>query len=48
MPKEIKKAWAIVNNKLNKLDEHKTDAICIACDEIIKEKLLEEFPLVVW
>ena len=55
MPKEIikgfaylKKACAIVNNKLNKLDEHKTDAICIACDEIIKGKLLEEFPLVVW
>ncbi|CAM3444854.1 class II fumarate hydratase [Arcobacter aquimarinus] len=55
MPKEIiegfaylKKACAIVNNKLNRLDKIKTDAICVTCDEIIQGKLSTEFPLVVW
>lgn len=55
MPKEIiegfaylKKACAIVNNKLNRLDEVKTDAICASCEEIIQGKLANEFPLVVW
>ncbi len=55
MPKEIikgfaylKKACAIVNKNLNKLDEAKKDAICVACDEVIKGKLDDEFPLVVW
>ena len=55
MPKKIiegfaylKKACAIVNKNLNKLDESKTDAICVACDEVIKGKLYDEFPLVVW
>jgi fumarate hydratase class II len=55
MPKKIiegfaylKKACAIVNKKLDKLDDSKTDAICIACDEVIKGKLYDEFPLVVW
>ncbi|MBU0925450.1 class II fumarate hydratase [bacterium] len=55
MPKEVikgfaylKKACSIVNNKLNRLDEYKTDSICVACDEIIKGKLDDEFPLVVW
>jgi fumarate hydratase, class II len=55
MPKEIiegfaylKNACAIVNNKLNRLDKIKTDAICAICDEIIEGKLANEFPLVVW
>lgn len=55
MPKKIiegfaylKKACAIVNKKLDKLDDIKTNAICIACDEVIKGKLYDEFPLVVW
>ena len=55
MPKKIiegfaylKKACAIVNKKLDKLDDIKTDAICVACDEVIKGKLYDEFPLVVW
>ena len=55
MPKKIiegfaylKKACAIVNKKLDKLDVSKTDAICVACDEVIKGKLYDEFPLVVW
>ena len=55
MPKKIiegfaylKKACAIVNKKLDKLDDIKTNAICIACDEVIKGKLYDEFHLVVW
>ena len=55
MPKEIvigfaylKKACALVNNKLNKLDESKTNVITKACDEVIQGKLDDNFPLVVW
>ncbi len=55
MPREIiegfaylKKACAIVNNKLKRLDDVKTDVICKACDEVIKGDLSKEFPLVVW
>ncbi len=55
MPKEIiigfaylKKACAIVNNKLNRLDEMKCSAISQACEEVIFGKLDGNFPLVVW
>ncbi|MCG3713181.1 class II fumarate hydratase [Aliarcobacter butzleri] len=55
MPKEViegfaylKKACAIVNNKLKRLDDVKTKVISLACDEIIERKLDGEFPLVVW
>lgn len=55
MPKEIisafahlKKACAIVNNKLGRLDDAKTGAISQACDEILAGKLDDNFPLVVW
>lgn len=55
MPKEVvegfaylKKACAIVNNKLKRLDDKKTNAISQACDEVIEGKLEENFPLVVW
>ncbi|MGB3749935.1 MAG: class II fumarate hydratase [Arcobacteraceae bacterium] len=55
MPKEVvegfaylKKACAIVNNKLNRLDDTKTKAISDACDEVIAGKLEGNFPLVVW
>ncbi|WP_169974729.1 class II fumarate hydratase [Campylobacter sp. RM16191] len=55
MPKEVikgfaylKKACAIVNHKLNRLDEAKTKAISQACDEIVQGKLCGNFPLVVW
>ncbi|MFY4806237.1 class II fumarate hydratase [Aliarcobacter butzleri] len=55
MPKEViegfaylKKACAIVNNKLKRLDDEKTRVISQACDEIIERKLDGEFPLVVW
>jgi len=55
MPKEIiegfaylKKACAIVNNKLERLNNEKTKAISNACDEVIEGKLGGNFPLVVW
>ena len=50
MPKKIidgfaylKKACAIVNKNLNKLDESKTDAIYVACDEVLKENYMMNF-----
>lgn len=55
MPKEIieafgylKKAAAITNFELGKLDQSKKDLICSVCDEIIEGKLDEHFPLVIW
>jgi fumarate hydratase class II len=55
MPSEIikgfaylKKACAIVNNKLGKLDKKKCNVISKSCDEIIQGKLDDNFPLVVW
>ncbi len=55
MPKEVvigfaylKKACAIVNNKLDRLDDIKTNVITQACDEVIEGKLDDNFPLVVW
>jgi len=55
MPKEIivafgylKKAAAITNFELGKLDELKKNLICQVCDEIIEGKLDEHFPLVIW
>lgn len=55
MPKEVlmgfaylKKACAIVNYKLQRLDKIKANAISKACDEVIKGKLDDNFPLVVW
>lgn len=55
MPQEIieafgflKQACALVNFKLEKLDEKKCDAIVKACDDVIAGKLKDNFPLVVW
>ena len=55
MPREIthafgilKKAAAIANFNLGKLDEERKNAICKACDEVISGELYEHFPLVVW
>ena len=55
MPREIthafgilKKAAAIANYNLGKLDEEKKDTICKACDEVISGELYDHFPLVVW
>jgi aspartate ammonia-lyase len=39
----VKKAAAIVNNKLNLLDKKKADAIIQACDEILNGKNLDQF-----
>ncbi len=55
MPREIthafgilKKAAAIANFNMGKMDEKKKDTICAACDEVIAGKLYDHFPLVVW
>jgi len=55
MPKSIirafailKRSVAIVNNRLSKLDENKTRAIVLACDEILEGKHDKEFPLSIW
>ena len=55
MPREIthafgllKKAAAIANFNLGKLDAEKRDVICKACDEVTEGHLYDHFPLVVW
>lgn len=55
MPEEIirafavlKKAAAIANYRLDKLDKERCDLICTVCDEILDGKLNGNFPLVVW
>lgn len=55
MPKEIiqafaylKKAAALTNNELGVLADEKKNAIANVCDEILAEKLNDQFPLVVW
>ncbi|MDO4546953.1 MAG: class II fumarate hydratase [Clostridia bacterium] len=55
MPREItrafgilKKAAAIANNKLGRLDDEKLGYISAACDEVIAGALDGHFPLVVW
>ena len=55
MPREIthafgilKKAAAMANHNLGKLDAEKRDYICKACDEVISGELYDHFPLVVW
>ena len=46
----LKKAAAIANNKLKpeKMTDGKMNAICQAADEVMKDLLVEHFPLVVW
>lgn len=39
----VKKAAALANNELGRLDEQKTKAICDACDELLTGKLHENF-----
>lgn len=55
MPEEVieafgilKKAAAVTNRELGKLPKDKADLIIKVCDEIIKGKLCEHFPLRVW
>ncbi len=44
----VKKAGAIVNRELGKLDAQRADVIVRAADEVIAGKLDDHFPLVVW
>ena len=44
----LKKAAAIANSRLGKLDERRLSAIEKACDEVISGNLDDHFPLVVW
>ena len=44
----LKKAAALVNYDLGKLDKARADAICAVCDEILSGKLDGHFPLSVW
>ena len=44
----LKKACALVNNELGRLDDAKTDAIVKACDTVLAGELDDNFPLVVW
>jgi len=45
---QLKKAAALVNHDLGKLDKEKTDLIVKAADEVIAGKLDAHFPLRVW
>ena len=44
----LKKAAAMANNRLGKLDERRKNLISDVCDEILEGKLNEHFPLAVW
>src|ERR1700744_3359937 len=44
----LKKAAALVNHDLGKLDIEKTKLISLAADEVISGKLQEHFPLRIW
>ena len=44
----LKKAAALANHRLGKLDGRRLDCIARACDEILAGKLEGHFPLVVW
>ncbi len=44
----LKKACALVNNELGRMDDEKTNAIAKACDAVLAGELDDNFPLVVW
>jgi len=44
----LKKACALVNNELARLDDEKTQAIAKACESVLAGELDDNFPLVVW
>ena len=44
----LKKAAAMANNRLGKLDDRRNAIICQVCDEILEGKLEGHFPLAVW
>ncbi len=45
---QLKKAAALVNRDIGKLDEQRMDLIVAAADEVIAGKLYDHFPLRVW
>ena len=45
---QVKRACAVVNESLGKLDPAKARAIVAACDEVLADRWPDEFPLVVW
>ncbi|MFT7879180.1 MAG: class II fumarate hydratase [Sulfurimonas sp.] len=44
----LKKACALVNNELGRLNSEKTEAITKACDTVLSGEMDDNFPLVVW
>ncbi len=44
----LKKACALVNNELGRMDDEKANAIAKACDAVLAGELDDNFPLVVW
>ena len=44
----LKKACALVNNEVGRLEDDKTNAIVKACDTVLSGELDDNFPLVVW
>ncbi|HRL30054.1 MAG TPA: lyase family protein, partial [Ottowia sp.] len=44
----VKRASAVVNQRLGLLDEKKSNAIVRAADEVLAGQHADEFPLVVW
>ncbi len=44
----LKKACALVNQELDRLDDAKTSAISQACETVLTGELDDNFPLVVW
>ncbi|ATO27625.1 class II fumarate hydratase [Bacillus atrophaeus] len=55
MPKQVvnafailKRSTAIANERLGNLDSEKAEAIAAVCDEVLKGKYDDNFPLVVW
>lgn len=44
----VKKAAALTNRELGKLDKEKCDLIVKVCDEVVAGKHNDQFPLVVW
>ncbi|HJV86324.1 MAG TPA: class II fumarate hydratase [Noviherbaspirillum sp.] len=45
---QVKRACAVVNRELGKLDEKKANAIIAAANEVIEGRCPDEFPLSVW
>ena len=44
----LKRAAAMANHRLGRLDDARFQAVCAACDEVTAHNLDDHFPLVVW